>query len=95
MPARKNGGRGGEREGAGKKTDGPQSKKATAEEKTVFWRNFKAKERGQTKEPEARKSIDSLKDGKKGPGGRPALDPEQGPLKGERLAEYKLKRLQE
>ena len=40
--------------------------------------------------PEARKSSDILKDGKKGKVGRPALDPEQGPLRGERLVEYKL-----
>ena len=91
MPARKKGGRGGEREAAGRRaTDGRQSRNATDEQKSEYWRSYRAKERGQKKVPEARKSSDILKDGKKGKVGRPALDPEQGPLRGERLVEYKL-----
>ena len=95
MPARKKGGRGGERESAGRKPDDPTSKKATDEEKNEYWRNYRAKERSQTKVPEPRKSRDRLKDGGKGKVGRPALDPEQGPLRGERLAEYKLESKQD
>ena len=54
MPTPKKGGRGGPREGAGKKTDGPQSKYSSKVDKDKYQRERRAKERGQLKKPEQR-----------------------------------------
>ena len=54
MPKPKKGGRGGPREGAGKKTDGPQSKSSSKVDRNIYDRERRAKERGQLKKPEQR-----------------------------------------
>ena len=54
MPKPKKGGRGGPREGAGKKTDGPQSKSSSKVDRNIYDRERRAKERSQLKKPEKR-----------------------------------------
>ena len=54
MPKPKKGGRGGPREGAGKKTDGPQSKSSSKVDRNIYDRERRAKERSQLKKPEQR-----------------------------------------
>ena len=54
MPTPKKGGRGGPREGAGKKTDGPQSKYSSKVDRNIYDRERRAKERSQLKKPEQR-----------------------------------------
>ena len=54
MPTPKKGGRGGKREGTGRKSAGPQSKFSSTEERNDYQRERRAEERGQVKEPQKR-----------------------------------------
>ena len=89
---------GGRRENAGREIrSGDFTKDKTAEEKRKSHRELMAKSRGQVKVPEARARSDSgdaVESVSAGPG-RPALDLEQGAMKGNVLAQYKLERQRE
>ena len=94
MPPKKVG-KGGKRVGAGRKDDGQgRSKDSTREERNKYFREYRAKEREQEKVPSSRavKEMDLEEERGKG---RPALDTEAGPMKGEVLLEYKMMKQRE
>ena len=84
MPPKK-GGKGGKRVGAGRKDDGQGTgRDSTREERSKYFREYRAKEREQEKVPSAR-AVKEMDLGEERGKGRPALDPEAGPMKGEVL----------
>ena len=89
---------GGKRDNVGRKPDtGDFTKDRTTEEKRKANRELMAKSMGQVKVPEARTRADSgdaVASVSARPG-RPALDLEQGAMKGNVLAQYKLERQRE
>ena len=89
MPPKK-GGKGGKRVGAGRKDDGQGTgRDSTREERSKYFREYRAKEREQEKVPSAR-AVKEMDLGEERGKGRPALDPEAGPMKGEVLLKYKM-----